>query len=366
MRIAVVGAGILGSSVAYHLSLHQGVEVVVIDEAHQGKATMAGAGIVCPWATKVTDPDFYRFYAAGGAYYRPLVAGLATRGETEFGYRQVGALVLAEDEAQLAEIEARVLPRVANVPEAGIVRRVGSAEIKAMFPPIRDGLLALHISGGARVEARCIAAAMLRAAVANGVVVRQSHAEISADGGVANIGIDAQTIGADMVIVTAGAWANEALAPIGVSIPVAPQRGQIVHLGVEQATIDWPVLLPQVGHYMLAFDDNRVVAGATRESGVGFDYRLTAGGQAEVLNFALDLAPGLADATHIETRIGMRPMAESYKPLIGPLKGYDNVLIGNGLGAGGLTMGPLAGKLLSQLALGETPDLDLSPYSLGA
>lgn len=126
------------------------------------------------------------------------------------------------------------------------------------------------------------------------------------------------------------------------------------------------MLLPQAAHYMLAFDDNRVVAGATRENGVGFDYRLTAGGQAEVLNFALDLAPGLADATHIETRIGLRPMAEDYKPLIGPLPGFDNVLIGNGLGAGGLTMGPLAGRLLTQLALGETPDLDLAPYGIGA
>jgi D-amino-acid dehydrogenase len=139
-----------------------------------------------------------------------------------------------------------------------------------------------------------------------------------------------------------------------------------VHLGVKEETIDWPVLLPQVSHYMLAFDDNRVVAGATRENGVGFDYRLTAGGQAEVLNFALDLAPGLSDATHIETRIGLRPMAENYKPLIGALPGFDNVLIGNGLGAGGLTMGPLAGKLLTQLAMGEATDIDLAPYAVGA
>ncbi|WEJ56953.1 FAD-dependent oxidoreductase [Devosia sp. FJ2-5-3] len=366
MRIVVVGAGILGSSAAYHLSQRDNVEVTVIDEAHQGKATLAGAGIVCPWATKVTDPDFYRFYAAGGAYYRPLVEGLAARGETEFGYRQVGALVLAETEEQLAEIEARVLPRVADVPEAGAVRRVSAAETKQMFPPLRDGLMALHIPGGARVEARAIAGAMRRAAEANGAIFRQGHADIESRDGKASVSLDGKAIAADMVIVTAGAWANQALTAIGATIPVEPQRGQIVHLGVKEETIDWPVLLPQVSHYMLAFDDNRVVAGATRENGVGFDYRLTAGGQAEVLNFALDLAPGLSDATHIETRIGLRPMAENYKPLIGALPGFDNVLIGNGLGAGGLTMGPLAGKLLTQLAMGQATDIDLAPYAVGA
>lgn len=364
MRVVIVGAGILGSSVAYHLSLNRDVVITVIDEAHQGKATLAGAGIVCPWATKVTDPDFYRFYAAGGAYYRPLVSALKEKGETEFGYRQVGALVLADTDEQLQEIEARVLPRVANVPEAGEVRRVGAAEIKAMFPPLRDGLSALYIPGGARVEARGIAGAMMRAAQANGAQLHQGHANITAEGSRAIVKLDGRVIDADLVIVTAGAWVNQTLTNIGASIGVVPQRGQIVHLRVKEETIDWPVLLPQGSHYMLAFDDNRVVVGATRENGVGFDCRLTAGGQAEVLNFGLALAPGLADATHIETRVGIRPMAESVKPLIGHLSGFENILIGNGLGAGGLTMGPLAGKLLSQVALGQTPDLDLTPYAV--
>src|SRR5690606_42119428 len=57
MRVVIVGAGILGSSVAYHLSLNRDVVITVIDEAHQGKATLAGAGIVCPWATKVRSEE---------------------------------------------------------------------------------------------------------------------------------------------------------------------------------------------------------------------------------------------------------------------------------------------------------------------
>jgi len=49
MRVIVIGAGILGASAAYHLS-SAGAEVEIVDAAHQGRATQAGAGIICPWA----------------------------------------------------------------------------------------------------------------------------------------------------------------------------------------------------------------------------------------------------------------------------------------------------------------------------
>ena len=47
MRVAVVGAGVLGASAAFHLAL-AGAEVVLADQAHEGRATAAGAGIVSP------------------------------------------------------------------------------------------------------------------------------------------------------------------------------------------------------------------------------------------------------------------------------------------------------------------------------
>jgi D-amino-acid dehydrogenase len=207
---------------------------------------------------------------------------------------------------------------------------------------------------------------MLRAAIANGATHRNGHVALENTGSKVIARLEGNKLEADMIIVTAGAWANEILVPAGKAILVAPQKGQIVHLRVPQETRDWPVLLPQTSHYMLAFDDNRVVIGATRETGSGFDYRLTAGGQAEVLNFGLDLAPGLRDAEHIETRIGFRPQTMGNKPMLGKVSGLEGVLIGNGLGAGGLTMGPLAGRLLAQSALGQPTDLDLSRYPIPA
>ena len=105
-----------------------------------------------------------------------------------------------------------------------------------------------------------------------------------------------------------------------------------------------------------------MVVGATRETGSGFDHRVTAAGQAEVLNEALAVAPGLGPATLVETRVGFRPVGPDLRPMLGWVSGLDGLAVGNGLGPSGLTIGPLAGRLLAQLVLDEALELDLAPY----
>ncbi|RYE61642.1 MAG: FAD-binding oxidoreductase, partial [Oxalobacteraceae bacterium] len=159
MRVLIIGAGILGSSAAYHLAA-QGIEVEIVDQAHQGKATMAGAGIVCPWATRVEETEWYKLYEAGTRFYDGLISGLTSRGETDLGYGKVGALVVAEDRAEFDAAADRIARRTANAPEAGEVRHLNPAEARALFPPLREDLDAIHIPGAARVDARLLSAAM--------------------------------------------------------------------------------------------------------------------------------------------------------------------------------------------------------------
>jgi glycine/D-amino acid oxidase-like deaminating enzyme len=99
----------------------------------------------------------------------------------------------------------------------------------------------------------------------------------------AGVRVDGELIEAEAVVVAAGAWAPQILGPAGIHLAVAPQRGQIVHLRLPGTnTASWPVLLPLSSYYLLAFEDSRVVIGATREANSGFDYHLTAGGVAKV------------------------------------------------------------------------------------
>jgi D-amino-acid dehydrogenase len=166
-------------------------------------------------------------------------------------------------------------------------------------------------------------------------------------------------------VVAAGAWASQILEPVGIRLAVAPQRGQIIHLRLPGAdTARWPILMPLNSYYLLAFDDSRVVIGATREANSGFDYRMTAAGVAEVLNVGLAVAPGLASWTVHEIRIGFRPIAHDNRPKLGPVPGIDNLIVGNGLGPSGLSMGPYSGALLANAALGKPTELALGPYAI--
>ena len=364
MRIAVIGGGVLGASTAFHLTL-AGAEVVLVDQAHAGRATAAGAGIICPWASERLDEDWYRIAAAGAQYYRTLVELLTEAGEAEIGYRVSGALQVASDAAELDRAERLVRARQAAAPEAGAITRLSSNDARRLFPPLHPDLGAVHIAGGARVDGRLLAAALCNAARSRGAIVLAGPAGLLTRASrIAGVKVGQDAVEADSVIVAAGAWAPALLAPLGVELAVSPQRGQITHLRLEGVqTSEWPVVLPPGSHYLLAFDDSRIVVGATREPGAGFDYRITAAGQAEVLNEALKIAPGLASATLIETRIGFRPMGPAIRPMLGAIEGFaGRLIVGNGLGPSGLTVGPYAGRLLAQLATGQATDMTLAPY----
>src|SRR5580693_8968101 len=80
MGTVVIGGGVFVASAAYHLA-RAGAQVTVSDTCLLGRATTAGAGIVCPWVTGVDDPVFYRLYTEAARYYADLVPALGEIGE---------------------------------------------------------------------------------------------------------------------------------------------------------------------------------------------------------------------------------------------------------------------------------------------
>jgi D-amino-acid dehydrogenase len=354
-RVVVVGSGIVGASAAYHLAL-RGVEVTVIDRPRAGQATGAGAGIVCPWVDHEGDDAWYRLALEGARYYPELAGLLAEDGEPETSHARVGALLVAEDPAEFVQVEALLRSRRPAAPDMGDVSAIDRPD--GLFPPLRPGLAALRVGGAARVDGRAVRDALMRAAARHGARTLAGTAALTASGTPLAGGSPLQ---ADAVVVAAGAWTGEVCRPLGLTLPVGPRRGQIVHAelpGTE--TAGWPIILPRRGPYLLGFPGSRVVLGATVED-AGFDPRVTAGGLAEVLAEGVRLAPGLAGATVIETRSGLRPVTESGLPIIGPLG--DRVIVATGLSAYGLTAGPYAGLLAACLAVGEIPPMDVIPYA---
>lgn len=368
-KVAIIGGGLVGASVAFRL-LALGASVILIDREDQGQATAAGAGILPPLDHFVRVEAVLPLLRAARAFYPELVAELQGDGVLDVGYDVVGALHVAssdEEAAALPELERECERRRAEgFAHVGAVTRLEATQARSLFPLLGPAVLgAVHCAGAARIDGRRLLAALRARSLAAGAELRRGSAEIAESSGrVTGVVLDGETIGADAVVVAGGAWSSQALAPLGVELPVRPQRGQLVHLELSgQATGKWPVVLGFAHQYLLAFPESRLVVGATREDGVGFDYRATAGGVRSVLDEALRLAPSLRQATLLETRVGFRPVSEDRRPLLGPLPGHPNVFLATGHAGYGLEVGPYSGALIAELVMQRDPGFDLAPFA---
>ncbi len=364
-EIIVIGSGILGASTAYHLA-KAGAHVTVVDRQDPGQATDAAAGIICPWLSQRRNKAWYSLAKSGAAYYETLIRLLEEDGEVDTGYKRVGAISLHTDHAKLTKMEERAVLRRQDAPEIGIVRQATAPETTSLFPPLSEEYASVFVSGAARVNGRALRQALMNAAKNHGATVIFGSAEIEhKDSKVTGIRVNEESVVANSVIVTAGAWADELLAPLGIDLQLTAQKAQIVHLQLQDVQTDnWPVVMPPNDQYILAFDNGQVVIGATHEDDKKFDLRVTAGGLNEVFSKALSVAPGLIDSTFVETRVGYRPFTPNFLPVIGEVPGYPGLLLANGLGASGLTVGPFLGNQLAKLALNDDLDIDLNLYDV--
>lgn len=364
-KVIVVGAGILGASTAYHLS-QKNVDVTVIDFEHKGQATDAAAGIICPWLSQRRNKAWYALAKGGAAFYPSLIKNLEEDGETATGYRQVGALSLQTDPTKLNKMMMRAEEKRLEAPEIGSIKHLSSEETIAQFPPLSSEFESVQVSGAARVNGRELRQALINASMKNGADFIKGFAElIQTNGEVTGVKVGNELYSGDTIIIAAGAWAPELLKPLGIDLQVKEQKAQIVHLQFEQTkTNHWPVIMPPNDQYILTFDDGKVVIGATHENDMNFDKRVTAGGLHEIIDKALSIAPGLADATFVEARVGFRPVTPNFLPIIGEVPGAKGLLLANGLGSSGLTVGPYLGAQLAKLALEEPLDIQLELYKV--
>lgn len=364
-RIIIIGAGILGASTAYHLA-KKGMEVIVIDRQDVGQATDAAAGIICPWLSQRRNKAWYALAKSGAAYYAALIDLLKEDGETETGYRQVGAISLQTDVRKLEKMINRAMERREEALEIGAIEQLSQEETAIQFPVLSTGFESVHISGAARVNGRALRQALVNAAMKYGASFISGSAELIHIGNkVTGVQVGDEHYDAETVVITAGAWAPELLAPLGIDLQVVGQKAQIIHLQLKETkTNEWPVVMPENDQYILAFDEGRIVIGATHENDKQFDERVTAGGIHEVIDKALAVAPGLCDAEFVEARVGFRPVTPNFLPIIGEVPEVEGLFLANGLGASGLTVGPFLGAQLAKLILKEPLDIQLDLYEV--
>lgn len=361
-KIIIVGAGILGASTAYHLA-RDGADVTLIDREEPGRATDAAAGIICPWMTQRRNKAWYFLANKGAHFYPSLIEELASLGETQTGYAKVGALAI-QDAGKIDKMEAMTESRMAEAPGMGQVERLSLAESMRRFPLIEtEEMEGLHVAGGARVDGRALRVALVRQAISLGTRYITSDATLVQENGcITGVLIGEEIFEADRIILTAGAWLPSLLAPAGIEIDVRFEKAQLLELSMPEASeTSSPVLIAPHALYVLP-TQNGITLGSTHEKTTNFDTRPTIKGQVELLQKAIALMPKAGDAELTATRVGFRPYTPDSLPIIGHLPDQEHVIVANGLGASGLTIGPFLGRELSRLALGEELEIDLSLY----
>jgi len=366
-KYIVIGAGILGASTAYFLA-KQGAEVVIVDRKDEGQATDAAAGIVSPWLSKRRNKAWYKLAKGGARMYPDLIEELHQDGETETGYSRIGALNLHTDESKLTDMRDWAIKRREDAPEIGELTLLDENQTNVMFPLLSSEYRALHVSGAARVDGRALRNALISGAKKHGASFRTGDAALTFQGSqITGVTInDTEQIQADTVIAATGVWMDKLFEPLNISFKVNSQKAQILHVEVpEMDTSKWPLIKPPSRQYMLAFENGRIIIGTTHEDHAGDDLRVTAGGLHEILSNAMHIAPGLADSTVLETRVGFRPFTPESMPVIGALPGYNGLLLANGLGSSGLTTGPYIGQQIANLAMGLETEIDIADYDVG-
>ncbi len=368
--VVVVGGGVVGLSAAYHL-VCEGARVTLVDRSDAGQATAAGAGILSGGAlSRGTDP-LHELAVKAFDYYPALIARLEADDAGDTGYARCPLMLIASDERDRREFEAAraaIFARQAATgrPAPEDLREIAPDEARRLFPPLGDVHGALLSRAAGRVDGRLLARALRRAGERRGVRIRQgSVARVLVEHGrAAGVAVDREELRASSVVIAGGAWSPALTDALDMPVRVAPQRGQIIHLRLAgRPTGEWPIISGFREHYIVAWPGGRIVAGATRETGSGFEPVLTAGGVREVLSQAMRVAPGLAPAEVVEMRVGLRPLSADGLPVLGPLPSVEGAYVATGHGPSGLQLGPFSGKIVGDAVLGRTPDVDLAPFS---
>ena len=365
MRIAIIGAGIVGATASYQLSKNPEVELVVYDDG-VGQATKAAAGIICPWLSQRRNKDWYRLTARGASYYPELMEQLKEDGVNRLPYDQVGALVFKKTSELLEKLEKIATERRKEEERIGALTKIEAENISSYVPGWNGTHGAIHCSGGGRVDGKLLVEQQLYLAQQNGANVQQEKVNLVRDeeGKVVvktNNGLESF----DKIIVSSGAWVKELIEPLGYYVDVRPQKGQLIELELETTgeTGKWPVCMLHGEIDILPFADGKIIVGATHENDQGFDLRDNEELQQKMYEEACEVFPPLKEAKWLGSRIGTRAYTSDFLPFFGSVPGEETLFVASGLGSSGLTSGVWIGALLAQLSLGDTPLFNVDSYT---
>jgi sarcosine oxidase, subunit beta len=358
----IVGGGIVGCSIAYHLARRGATNVVVLEQGGlgSGSTSKAAGGIRAQFAAEAT----IRMSLYAQNVYRNF--------EDEFGvtadYHEVGYLFLLTTLEELESFRKNVgLQNSLGVPS----RIVSPDEITEMVPAVRVEDLAggsFCATDGTAGPSEALQGFVRRARELGVQFLENSPViAIDLDGGrqrVRAVRTPNETFETPLVVNAAGAWASQIGKLVGVELPVRPLKR---HIWVTERFDEIPGPTPQVidfhtGFYFRKELDSVMWSGGDMLERWNFDTEVEWDRLQESVEKAARRVPILANARLLRGWAGLREVTPDHLPIIGPVTGVEGFICAAGFSGHGFMHAPASGRLVSDLLLDSRTFLDISPF----
>lgn len=386
----VIGGGIIGLSCGYYLS-KSGKKVLVLDRAEFG----AGASGACD------DMILLQSKSAGIVLELAMESlrmyrGLGEELNSDLGFKQLGGMILIENQRDLSIMEEFVERQQACGLNVDII---GKEEMFRRQPNInRKYIASTYSADDSQVDPLHVMQAFIRAGKALGMEVRYQEGVIGIDRSGSGDWLLTTTSGGSIrteaVVIAAGAWSGKIGAMLDIDIPVTPKRGQLLitekippigetnlwtaaymvtklrpdlaenavttgpaaaeGLGSMENSDSAEAVPPELGlgfSFTRTVDGNYLI-GSTREK-VGFDKQVSYAALQALSRQVVDIIPLMRHVHIIRHIAGFRPAVSDGRMLLGEWPGLDGLFVAAGHEGDGIAMAPITGKLLSDYVCGR-------------
>lgn len=359
--MVVIGGGVMGTSIAFHLA-EAGVSDVLLLERGQlaeGSTSRAAGGV----RAQFSDPLNVRI----GARSLEAFARFGERPGWEIDLRRVGYLfLLTRAEDVEAFTEGVAMQNRLGVPS----RMITPAEARELSPLINvDDVLAAayspddgHATPEAVVHGYAAGARAAGASIETGCEVRSIDVHA---GRIAGVVTNRGTVETGAVVCAAGAWSAAIGEMVGVPLPVTPVRRQILHT---EPIPNLPEHIPMTIDFATGFYFHREGSGllmgmADPNETPGFKLDTTEDWIPGLLEVAERRAPAITEAGIAGGWAGLYEVSPDHNAIVGEAAVPARFLYATGFSGHGFLQGPAIGEIVRDLYLDREPFVDVTPLS---
>jgi sarcosine oxidase subunit beta len=368
----VIGAGVIGTSVAYHLARLGAARVLVLDRDQIGSGTTSqSSGIL---RTHYSVQENVALARASWKVFNDFSNYLGD-GEASCGLVKCGYLICAPDGDKLSPLRSALDQQSLK----GIPLSILDANQAAELLPIadfRDAALIGYEPEAGFADAYMTASSFARAARLLGVSIREGvvvNSLLREGDCVVGVSTSAGDFIAGTVISTQNIWTHEVAAWMARAMYVQPERHVVLALeGPRPYTFNMPVLKDLGSRGMLycrSYGGKQMLvsegvvgetlsAGSNDQGDVSLDYVAEVGEQVATRFPSFDTA-GLASAW-----TGVYDVTPDWNPVLGRIPGVQGLVVGYGFSGHGFKLSPAVGRVLAECALGVSTSIALEPYSI--